>query len=549
MREHEVPTHLQAEDKVLLWLTFPQIVMVVAVAAVGYGIYSYAPGPSGLRIGLAVAVGLTGGIAVMGRIGGRSILLAASDLLKYFLGSRRFTGEVSELVRPEPLMDGDGSPGFVERMREKGKRRFRRLSRPRDRKDGRRPKQNETDGDRPRSRRRPYIGRLQVALSRMRGLFGVSLLAVMTVLPQAAIAQSDGFDFPEPIEGRRLYVEGVTVSGDFADVRVRAATDLELRVRGFGGDDGSSFRYATHTDLKEGDVGTFTIPLDGTRPSVTLSWVDPTTQAGAVTLSGSQIPYPLPSVDGVLCDAELMSLGWSSGSVTGRVRTDCERSVMETLELEMIAAADSVEVMAVREADVTGVTGNIDVSVGSEGGSVPFAQDRGTSFSVPADLGDGLQDVKIAIEMRGMLRVPVPPVVELTLVPQRRESQTHAVSVFRPGFSERISETFAIFCDDGTEEEHRISTYLSIPSATVDTSAVVPVVYPEYVKAEVVERHPHLRAREETLSMESGIWADAPFAVLELPTLEPEPDGPTQTRADGSFLQRLLDLFGWEWPW
>ena len=34
MREHEVPTHVQAEDKVLLWFTFPQIVAVVAVCAV-----------------------------------------------------------------------------------------------------------------------------------------------------------------------------------------------------------------------------------------------------------------------------------------------------------------------------------------------------------------------------------------------------------------------------------------------------------------------------------------------------------------------------------
>ena len=56
MREHEVPTHVQAEDKVLLWLTFPQVVAIVAVAAIGYRVYSYAPGPSGLRIGLAAVV-------------------------------------------------------------------------------------------------------------------------------------------------------------------------------------------------------------------------------------------------------------------------------------------------------------------------------------------------------------------------------------------------------------------------------------------------------------------------------------------------------------
>ena len=43
MREHEVPTHVQAEDKVLLWFTFPQIVAVTAVCALSYGAYRLRP--------------------------------------------------------------------------------------------------------------------------------------------------------------------------------------------------------------------------------------------------------------------------------------------------------------------------------------------------------------------------------------------------------------------------------------------------------------------------------------------------------------------------
>ena len=55
MREHEVPTHVQAEDKVLLWFTFPQIVAVVAVCALAYGAYRYFPSaPSEVRLGIAV---------------------------------------------------------------------------------------------------------------------------------------------------------------------------------------------------------------------------------------------------------------------------------------------------------------------------------------------------------------------------------------------------------------------------------------------------------------------------------------------------------------
>ena len=69
MREHEVPTHVQAEDKVLLWFTFPQIVAMTAVGALAYGAYRYMPvGPSEARLALAVVVGVLG-LAIGGRKG------------------------------------------------------------------------------------------------------------------------------------------------------------------------------------------------------------------------------------------------------------------------------------------------------------------------------------------------------------------------------------------------------------------------------------------------------------------------------------------------
>ena len=103
MREHEVPTHVQAEDRVLLWFTFPQIVAVVAVCALSYGAYRYAPvGPSEVRMGIAVLFGLMGIAVVVGKVGGRRLPLVAADLLKYRLGARVYAGPVSQLVRPEP---------------------------------------------------------------------------------------------------------------------------------------------------------------------------------------------------------------------------------------------------------------------------------------------------------------------------------------------------------------------------------------------------------------------------------------------------------------
>ena len=103
MREHEVPTHVQTEDRVLLWFTFPQIVAITAVCALSYGAYRYAPvGPSEVRMALAVVLGLAGIVMIVGQIGGRRLPLVAADLLKFGLGSRRYAGPPAQLVRSEP---------------------------------------------------------------------------------------------------------------------------------------------------------------------------------------------------------------------------------------------------------------------------------------------------------------------------------------------------------------------------------------------------------------------------------------------------------------
>ena len=103
MREHEVPTHVQAEDRVLLGLTFPQIVAVTALCALAYGLSRYAPGPSEVRIALAVVFGLGGVAMIAGRIGGRALPLVAGDLLRFGLGPRRYAGlpSLSQIERGE----------------------------------------------------------------------------------------------------------------------------------------------------------------------------------------------------------------------------------------------------------------------------------------------------------------------------------------------------------------------------------------------------------------------------------------------------------------
>ena len=102
MREHEVPTHVQAEDKVLLWLTFPQIVAVVAVCALAYGAYRYFPiGPAEFRLGIAILFGITGIALTVGKVAGRGLPLVAADLLKFKLGARRYAGAPAQLARSE----------------------------------------------------------------------------------------------------------------------------------------------------------------------------------------------------------------------------------------------------------------------------------------------------------------------------------------------------------------------------------------------------------------------------------------------------------------
>ena len=256
MREHEVPTHVQAEDRVLLGLTFPQIVAITAVCALSYGAYRYAPvGPSEVRMALAVLLGLAGIAAVVGKIGGRRLPLVAADLLKYRLGARVHAGPVSQLVRsgqPAPVQPVRSGPGPLRLMARRSKRALRRLrkkkNRQKERRNGRRPfrphgwfgKRRRKSGANRHGHRaetlenrrwKPRKGFLSVAAI-------VVLAAAVATVPQPVLADDHwrdeiDFDLTEPVPGRRFFVEGLSVSGDRAAVTLRAATALDIRVRAF----------------------------------------------------------------------------------------------------------------------------------------------------------------------------------------------------------------------------------------------------------------------------------------------------------------------------
>ena len=81
----------------------------------------------------------------------------------------------------------------------------------------------------------------------------------------------------------------------------------------------------------------------------------------------------------------------------------------------------------------------------------------------------------------------------------------------------------------------------------MNRSVTLTIVHPERVTAEVVDREPLDRTREESLEMASSVGSDAPFEVFVKP--EPKPVDPPAEQTPGGDLRHWFDLMGWEWPW
>ena len=581
MREHEVPTHVQAEDRVLLGFTFPQIVAITAVCALSYGAYRYAPiGPSEVRMAIAVVFGLVGIAMVVGKIGGRRLPLVAADLLKYRLGAQLYAGQLSLLVRseaPAPTQPTKSGPGPFRLMARRAGKTLRRLRGRRKRKGKEKERRGERRPFRPhgwfgKRRRKADRGqqghRAETLESRRKPRTGwVSVVAVVAVMAAAVmvvpqLALADGhepwrdeidFEIDEPVEGRRIFVEGLTVSGDRALVTLRAATDVDIRIRAFGGPDGTWLRFWASDRLDQGEIGRYRFPLHGPTPSFTVSWEDTLGQAGALTVEEAQLPYPLPVVEGELCHLRMTSLGWTQGAVTGVVESECVTRIEHPVELQTVAGHESVTETALMDAQVTAITGTLAAATGASHESVPFVPNGETRFTLPVGDGEAIHAVSVDVSLEATLRIPIPPLTVLTHHPERTEERTETVSLWRPGASDSDSdsETITVTHDDGTTTEHTVSAYAyaHVPGRTIDKEVTLTIVHPEHVKAEVVERTPIGGSREETLALApaSGVGSDNPYAVLVVPEPEPEDPPAAQMPADG--LRDWFDRLGWEWPW
>ncbi len=581
MDEHEVPTHVQAEDRVLLWFTFPQIVALTAVAALAYGVYQVAPfGPEAVRVGLGLVFALVGVALIVGRVGGRRLPAVAADLMRFGIGPRRFQGPPVQLVRPEPpappVKHSAAEPqrdeqaiaeqpstratnmqaGIATQLVASVARRFRgrvrklanRKRSPRPRTRGERmpfkPPNWFRKRDRKQQPKREYeqaretLARPQAEpeaqerehraawLPRLLG--GAAAVAVVASIvvccPPLASADegeeerwtSDEIEFDPPplIPGRRLFIERLTVTASAATVVLKAAANLEVEVRAFGGADGREPKFHRENTLGTGGRLSYLLPLDGPVPSFTFAWRDEHGHAGAISLAGDQLPYPLPAVEGELCDLQMVSLVWRPDRIEGGARSDCVATLEERVELQTAAGHRALSQTALLEARVTLVSGTLTVSSGGRETTAVFVPGGETRFTLAQPAESGILAVEITTELSADLSIVLPPLVQLTHRPRRVERRTETVTLTRPGTSQTVSETIIVADADGKPIPWTISTTLSIPPAQVQKQVTLEIIHDEHVRAELVQRPALSKKRSESLVLASAIASDDAFRAL-----------------------------------
>ena len=219
------------------------------------------------------------------------------------------------------------------------------------------------------------------------------------------------------------------------------------------------------------------------------------------------------------------------------------------MDLSVSAGHHSQSVAALIDAAVTAVAGTITVSSGVRQTSVAFVAGGETRFRLPVATGEGVHALAMEAALQATLRVPLPPLVELTHRPERTERLTETASVSIPAYGDTVTETVTIPNGDGTFTEHSVTASCSVPASTVSQDVVFKVVHPERVEAAVTERTPLVRTRTETLALASSLRADDAYRALTVPKPEPEPEPVMPVPAGVGELGEWFEELGWEWVW
>ena len=292
-------------------------------------------------------------------MGGRGLPLVAADLLKFNLGARRYAGSLMELARPEAPAPVQAQPGPLRLLARKVGRGFGRGFRAARQRRGRRPfrphgwfgkRRHRGHGDRGKAPREKDTGhrkpwRFSLALS----VITLSALAI----PAAALADGPWSDDawrleevralpPDPVPGRRLFLEGLTVIDRTAWVTIRAATDLRLDARSYGGDDGRVLNFFVADHMQQGEAETFGLSLDGPDPSFTFAWQDGIgANRGTGPESDGSLPHPLPTAEGEICESPGRPPWAGRRAISaGVIKSDCAAELEERLDLPV--ASDGI---------------------------------------------------------------------------------------------------------------------------------------------------------------------------------------------------------------
>ena len=331
---------------------------------------------------------------MVGKVGGRGLPLVAADLLKFKLGARLYAGSPGQLTISEPPPQPEAKPDPLRLLAQEGGRQG-----------GQRGEGGAASGSQalpapqlvrqgpPVQGRRRQPAQDQNGNREAPGHRGAGSWPCppwerwrcwpWCCCPLALADDPDDDDRkrkpygdawrldeiyfvpPDPVPGRRIFIERLSVSGNHANVTLRAAHELHLRGRAYGGRSGRTLRMGFNTPMSAGQSKSYNLSLDGPSPSFTFSWVDALGRSGAVSLKSNQIPYPLPSADGELCDLAMTSLEWAPGSITGVIASECIADTRQEVDLPVYGGHFSQSVPALLDATVTGITGTVSVSAGS----------------------------------------------------------------------------------------------------------------------------------------------------------------------------------------
>ena len=337
---------------------------------------------------------------------------------------------------------------------------------------------------------------------------------------------------------------------DAATVTLRAAAGLEISVRAYGGTIGFTPVFHASANLKKGETIAYDIPISSNSPTITIAWKDSLGQGGAFLLEGDQIPFPLPTIRGDICDLEVTSLGWTPGAIEGTLQSDCEDRVRKLVSLTTVTGHRQVSEMSLMEADVTGITGVVAVATTGSRTTVPLVVDGETTFRLEAASGKAVNPVVIVTEAEAALSIPMPSLTHLTHHPERTEQRTRTVTLTRPGVTRTVSKKVTVEHDDGTTTKHTISATLSVPSREINKSVTLAITHPERIDARVEEREPAIRHATETLTMLSGVGSDDAYEFLDLPEVEESSRFGAQAPISESEKERLQERLSGEYvPW